>query len=155
MTGLEQFFFEFFFENCALPQIFLSRSMQRRDSLGATTKISRLSTWTTRKFKTRRSRSTISSISDLIADEATTKGQAGISVSGMKLRSDKNLNGIKVEPREELLFRGMSKSKTKGNKWRKITIISSQAEQECDDVKYKPEGGTNKLESQENLEFFV
>ena len=67
--------------------------MQRRNSLGATTKTPRLSTGTTRKFKTRRSQSTISSISHVFADEATTKGQAGLSVSGMKLRSEKNLDG--------------------------------------------------------------
>ena len=67
--------------------------MQRRDSLGATNKIPRMSTGATRKFKTRRSRSTISSISDVFADEATTRDQAGLSVSGMKLRSEKNLNG--------------------------------------------------------------
>ena len=66
--------------------------MQRRDSLGVTTKIPRLSTGTTRKLKTRRSRSTISSVSDVFTDEATTRGQAGLSVSGMKLRSEKNLN---------------------------------------------------------------
>ena len=158
-------------------EIFLSRSMQRRDSLGATTKIPSLRTRTTGKFRTRRSRSTISSIFDVFADEATTKVQAGLSVSGMKLRSEKNLDGnhgrsvetgqasktltdpfeegeqtlirpdyhhhadveepvedfereevelkeeaserSEVEPREELLFRGMSKSKTKGNKRRK------------------------------------
>ena len=67
--------------------------MQRGDSLRARTKVPRLSTWTTRKFKTRRSQSTISSISDVFADEATTKGQADLSVSGMKLRSEKNLDG--------------------------------------------------------------
>ena len=174
-----------------------SCSMQRRNSLGATTKTPRLSTGTTRKFKTRRSQSTISSISHVFADEATTKGQAGLSVSGMKLRSEKNLDGnqgrsgetgqasetltdpfkeeeqtlirpdyhhhadpeepsedfereevermveaserSEIEPREELLFRGKSKSETKSNKWRKKTIISSQAEQE----------------SQEKLEVFV
>ena len=67
--------------------------MQRRDLLGATTKIPRLSTGTTRMFKTRRSQSTVSSISDVFADEATTKVQAGLSVSGMKLRSEKNIDG--------------------------------------------------------------
>ena len=67
--------------------------MQLRDSLGVTTKIPRLSTGSTRKFKTRRSRFTISSVSDVFADEATTRGQAGLSMSGMKLRSEKNLNG--------------------------------------------------------------
>ena len=67
--------------------------MQPRDSSGVTTKIPRLSTGTTRKFKTRRSRPPISSISDVFADEAKTRDQAGLSVSGMKLRSEKNLNG--------------------------------------------------------------
>ena len=67
--------------------------MQRRDSLGVTTKIPSLSTGTTRKFKSRRSRSTIGSVLDVFADEATTRGQSGLSVSGMKLRSEKNLNG--------------------------------------------------------------
>ena len=67
--------------------------MQRRDSIGVTTRIPRLSTGSTRKFKSRRSQSTISSVSDIFADDATAKGQAGLSVSGMKLRSEKNLNG--------------------------------------------------------------
>ena len=151
--------------------------MQRRESLGVTTKIPRLSTGTTRKFKTRRSRFTISSVSDVFADEATTRGQAGLSVSGMKLRSEKNLDGdewrsaeagpatetpmdlfeegeqtltrsdyhyhadleepgedfgleeverteealerSEVEVREELLFKGTSKSETKSNRRRK------------------------------------
>ena len=73
---------------CIAVKNFLSRNMQRRDSLGVTVKFPRLSTATTQKFKTRRSRSTISSISDVFADEATTRGQAGLSVSGMKLRSE-------------------------------------------------------------------
>ena len=178
MSRLEKSFFEIYFETCALPsKSFLSCSMQRRDSLGTTTKIPRLSTGTTRKFKTRRSQSTVSSISDVFADEATTKGQAGLSVSVVKLRSEKNVDGnqeqsgetgqaiealtdpfeegeqtlirfdyshhadmeepgedfereevertdeaserSEVEPREEVLFRGMSKSETKKNKWRK------------------------------------
>ena len=87
---------------------FLSRSMHRRDSLGAITKILRLSTETIRKFKTRRSQSTASSISDVFADKADTKGQAGLSVSGMKLRSQKNLDGNQgevVRPDRGLLFR--------------------------------------------------
>ena len=67
--------------------------MQRRDSIGTTTKILRLRTGTTRKFKTRRSQSTVCRFSDVFADEATTKSQAGLSVSGMKLRSEKNLDG--------------------------------------------------------------
>ena len=61
--------------------------MQRRDLLGVTTKIPRLSAGTTQKFKTRRS-----SVSDVFDDEVTTRCQAGLSVSGMKLRSEKNLN---------------------------------------------------------------
>ena len=74
MSRLEQVFFEFNFGIFALTsKFFLSRSMQRRDYLGATTRIPRLSKGTTRKFKTRRSRSTVSSISDVFADEATTK----------------------------------------------------------------------------------
>ena len=67
--------------------------MQRRNSLGVTTKITRLSTGTKRKFETRRRRSTISSVSDVFADKATTRDQAGLSVSGLKLRRKKNLNG--------------------------------------------------------------
>ena len=67
--------------------------MQRKDSLGAIIKIPRLSTGTTRKIKTRRSQSTVSSISDVFADEATTKSHAGLSVCGMKLSSEKKLDG--------------------------------------------------------------
>ena len=73
-------------------RFFLSQDMQRTDSLGVTTKIPRLSTGTTREFKTQRSRSTNSSVSDVFADEATTRSQAGLSMRGMKLRSEKNLN---------------------------------------------------------------
>ena len=144
--------------------------MQRRDSLGSTTKIPRLSKGSTRKFKTRRSQSSFSSASDVFADNESTIGQADFSVSEMKLRSEKNLDGdqgrsaeagpasealadpydegerslirpdfepsedlereelerteeaserSEVEPREEVLFRGMSKSETKSHKWRK------------------------------------
>ena len=71
----------------------LLQSMQRRDSLGSTTKIPRLSTGSTRKFKTRRSRSSFSSSSDVFAENELTKGQADLSVSEMKLRSEKNLDG--------------------------------------------------------------
>ena len=90
MSRLEKsFFFEFYSETGALPsKSLISRSMQRRDSLWTTTKIPRLSTGNTRKFKIRRSQSAVSSISDVFADEATTKGQAGISVNGMKQRSE-------------------------------------------------------------------
>ena len=143
--------------------------MQRIDSLGWTTKIPRLSKGSTRKFKTRRSQSSFSSVSDVFADNESSKGQADLSVSGMKLRSEKNLDGnqgqsaearpasealvdpfdegertlirpdfepsedlgraeverreeaserSEVEPREEVLLRGMSKSETKSHKWR-------------------------------------
>ena len=67
--------------------------MQRRDSLVSTTKIPRLSKGSTRKFKTRRSQSSFSSASDVFADKESTQGQADLSVSEMKLRSEKNLVG--------------------------------------------------------------
>ena len=75
-----------------LRNFFLSRDMHRRESLRVTSKTPWLSPGTTRKFKNRRSRSTISSFSDVFADGATTRGQAGLSAGGMKLRSKKNLN---------------------------------------------------------------
>ena len=143
--------------------------MQRRDSLGSTTKIPRLSKGSTRKFKTRRSQSSFSSASDVFAENESTKGQRDLSVSEMRLRSEKNLDGdqrrsaetgtasetlvdpfdeeeqtpirpdfepsedlereevegteetserSEVEPREEVLFKGMSKSETKSHRWR-------------------------------------
>ena len=67
--------------------------MQRRDSLGSTTKIPRLSKGSTRKFKTRRSQSSFSSASDVFAENESTEGQPDLSVSEMKLRSEKNLDG--------------------------------------------------------------
>ena len=148
----------------------LIQRMQRGDSLGLTTKIPRLSKRRTRKFRTRRSQSSFSSVPDVFADNESIKSQADLSVSEMKLRSEKNLDGnqgrsaeagpanetlmdpfdegertlirpdfepsedlereeverteeaserSEVEPREELLFRGMSKSETKSHKWRK------------------------------------
>ena len=66
--------------------------MQRRDSLGLTTKIPRLIKGSTRKFRTRRSQSSFSSVSDIFADSESKKGQADLSVSGMKLRSEKNFD---------------------------------------------------------------
>ena len=144
--------------------------MQRRDSLGSTTKIPRLSKGSTRKSKTRRSQSSFSSASDVFAETESTKGQPDLSVSKMKLRSEKNLDGnqgrsaeagpanemladpfdegertlirpdfepsedlereeverteetserSEVEPREEVLFKGMSKSETKSHRWRR------------------------------------
>ena len=50
--------------------------MQRRDSLGLTTKIPRLTKGSTRKFKTRLSQFSFSSVSDVFADNESTKGQA-------------------------------------------------------------------------------
>ena len=67
--------------------------MQRRDSLGSTTKIPRLSKESTRKFKTRRSQSSLSSASDVFAEKESTKGQADLSVCEMKLGSEKNHDG--------------------------------------------------------------
>ena len=118
----------------------------------------------------RRSQSSFSSASDVFAENESTKSQADLSVSEMKLRSEKNLDGdqgwsaeagpasetlvdpfdegertlirpdfepsedlereeverteeaserSEVEPREEVLFRGMSKSETKSHKWRR------------------------------------
>ena len=143
--------------------------MQRRDSLGLTTKILRLSKGSTRKSKTRRSQSSFSSASDVFAENKSTKGQPDLSVSEMRLRSKKNLDGdqrrsaeagtasetlvdpfdegeqtlirpdfepsedlereeverteetserSEVEPREEVLFKRMSKSETKSHMWR-------------------------------------
>ena len=143
--------------------------MQRRDSLGSTNKIPRLSRGSTRKFKTRRSQSSFSSASDVFAENESTKGQPDLSVSEMRLRSEKNLDSdqrrsaetgtasetlvdpfdeeeqtlirpdfepsedlereeverteetserSEVEPREEVLFKGMSKLETKSHRWR-------------------------------------
>ena len=143
--------------------------MQRRDSLGSTTKIPRLSKGSTRKFRTRRSQTSFSSASDAFAEDEPTKGQSDLSVIEMKLRNEKNLDGnqgrsaeaepasgtladpfdegertlvrpdfepdevlereeverteetserSEVEPREEVLFKGMSKSETKSHRWR-------------------------------------
>ena len=143
--------------------------MQRRDSLRLTTKIPRLSKGSTRKFKIRRSQSSFSSASDVFAENESTKGQPDLSVSEMRLRSAKNLDGnqrrsaeagnasetlvdpfdegeqtlirpdfepienlereeverteetserSEVEPREEVLFKGMSESESKSHRWR-------------------------------------
>ena len=63
------------------------------NSLGMTTKIPRLSKGSTRKFRTGRSQYSFSSVPDVFADNESTKGQADLSVSEMKLRSEKNLDG--------------------------------------------------------------
>ena len=73
----------------------LLKSMQRRDSLGSTTKIPRLSKGSTRKFRTRRSQTSFSSASDAFAEDESIKGQPDLSVTEMKLRSEKNLDGRK------------------------------------------------------------
>ena len=67
--------------------------MQRRDSLGETTKIPRLGTGSTRRFKSQHSQSSISSITDVFASEKASEGHCDFSVSGMKLRSEKNRDG--------------------------------------------------------------
>ena len=82
--------------------------MQRRDSLGSTTKIPKLSKGSTRKFRTRRSQTSFSSASDAFAEDESTKGQPDLSVSEMKLRSEKNLDGNQrrsdeAEPASETL----------------------------------------------------
>ena len=71
---------------------YLLQSVQRRDSLGLTTKIPRLSKGSMRKLRTRRGQSSFSSVSDVFADNESIKGQADLSVSGTKLRSEKNLD---------------------------------------------------------------
>ena len=67
--------------------------MQRRNSLGETTKMPRLSTGSTRRLKSRRSQSSVSSISDVFACEPMNEGHGDLSVRGMKLRSENNLDG--------------------------------------------------------------
>ena len=79
--------------HCRQKIILLSRIMQRRDSLGESTKIPRLSTGSTLRFKSRRSQSSISSISDVFVCEQSSEGHSDLSVSGMKLRKEKNRDG--------------------------------------------------------------
>ena len=71
----------------------LLQNLQRRDSLGSTNKIPRLSKGSTQKYKTMRSQSSFSSASDVFAGNESTEGQADLSVSERKLRSEKNLDG--------------------------------------------------------------
>ena len=82
--------------------------MQRRDSLGSTTKIPRLSKGSTRKFRTRRSQTSFSSASDAFAEDESIKGQPDLSVTEMKLRWEKNHDGnqgrsAEVQPASETL----------------------------------------------------
>ena len=81
-------------------EFFLSRDIQRRDSLGEVTKIFRMSTGSTRRFKSRRSQSSISSITDVLACEAASEGHSDLSVSGLKLRSEKNRDGVEERDTE-------------------------------------------------------
>ena len=67
--------------------------MQRRGSLGESTKIFRMSTGSAGRFKSQRSQSSISSNFDVFACGATSEGDSDLSVSGMKLGSEKNLDG--------------------------------------------------------------
>ena len=94
--------------------------MQRRDSLGSTSIIPRLSKGSTRKFKSRCSQASFSSASDVFADNESTKGQADLSVNGMKLRSEKNLDGsqgrsAEVVPVSEALVDPSTKGKKRSS----------------------------------------
>ena len=64
--------------------------MQRRESLGETTRIPRLSAGSTRRFKSRGSQSSIGRISDVFACEAASEGHSDLSVTGMKLGKKKD-----------------------------------------------------------------
>ena len=70
--------------------IFLLRNTQRRDLPGEATKVPRLSTGSTRRFKSRRIQPSIGSITDVFACGAASEGHSDFSVSGRKLRSEKN-----------------------------------------------------------------
>ena len=95
----------------------LLQNRQRRDSLGSTTKIARLSKGSTRKFETRRSQSSFSSNSEVFADNESTNGQADLLVNGMRLRSEKNLDGSQRRSAEVgRRARCMWTPSTKGNK---------------------------------------
>ena len=81
--------------------------MQRRDSLGETTKIHRLSTGSTRRFESRRRQSSIGSICDVFACEAASEGHSDLSMSGMKLRKERRIEMVMKggTPRPERLTR--------------------------------------------------
>ena len=64
--------------------------MQRRDSLEEANKTPRLTTGSTRRFKSRRSQSSTGSNSDVFACEAASKGHSDLSVNGRKLGNEKN-----------------------------------------------------------------
>ena len=94
--------------------------MQRRDSLRETTNIAILSTGSTRRFKSRRSQSSISSISDVFTCLATSEGHSDLSVSRMELRSEKNLDGVEGRNAEA---RAAYKTATDSFEGRKQTLI--------------------------------
>ena len=74
--------------------------MQRSDSVGMSTNYPKLSKGSTQKFRTRLSQSSFSSVSDVFADNRSTKEQADLSVSKIKLRSEKNLDGDQSQSAE-------------------------------------------------------
>ena len=147
----------------------------------------------------------------MFAENESTKGQPDLSVSEMKLRSEKNLDGdqgrsaeagtasetlvdpfdegertlirsdfepsedlereeierteetserSEVEPREEVLFKGMSKLETKSHRWRRenpANTHSSLAKQSNNAMmsSISPSEETTGFEGQEELEVFV
>ena len=67
--------------------------MGREDSLGEATRIPKLSTERRmRVFNSRRSQSSVSSTAEVPNSEATSERRGDLLVSGMKLRSEKNLD---------------------------------------------------------------
>ena len=64
-----------------------------------TNEIPRLITGSSRRLKSRRGQTSVSGNSEVFACEATSEGRSDFSVSGMKLRSEKNLDGAAVEAR--------------------------------------------------------
>ena len=93
-------FRQFFFKKKSFLAVFLVHCRQSiqnlykassGDLLGETIKNPRLSTGSTRWFKSRLSQSSITSISDVFACEAASESHGDLSVSGMNLGSEKNL----------------------------------------------------------------
>ena len=64
-----------------------------RGGLASKIIIPRLSTGNSRRFRSWCRKTSVSSISGVFADEETSEGRCDHSVSGMKLRSKKNLDG--------------------------------------------------------------
>ena len=84
--------------------------MQRRDSLGLTTKIPRLSKGSTRKFKLGVANLRLAALLTFLLTTNRLKEEVE--------RTEEASERSEVEPREEVLFRGMSKSEIKSHKWR-------------------------------------